>query len=115
VPVEVTAGDLPRYPAHVEAAAYFTCLEAVQNAVKHAGATSIHVELRESLDTLVLTVTDDGRGFDTAATPTGAGLANLRDRVEAVGGTVRTESAPGTGTRVHAELPLRAPAPVVTA
>jgi signal transduction histidine kinase len=114
VPVVVVAHDLGRYPAHVEAAAYFTCLEAVQNAVKHAGATSIHVELQGSHESLLLAVHDDGQGFDTAAATTGAGLVNLRDRVESVGGTLRTESARGTGTRVHAELPLRVAASVVT-
>lgn len=107
-PVEVTARGVGRYGPSAEAAAYFSCLEAVQNAAKHAGATAIRVELRGGPDALTLTVEDDGRGFDPAATPPGAGLANIRDRVESVGGRVRTESAPGRGTRVHAVLPVRA-------
>jgi signal transduction histidine kinase len=109
VPVDLRADGVGRYPPPIEAAAYFTCLEAVQNAVKHAGATSIGVELRGDPDTLALTVTDDGSGFDTAAARTGAGLTNLRDRVESVGGTLTTDSAPGRGTRVHAVLPAVLP------
>lgn len=106
VPVEITVHHLGRYPAHLEAAAYFTCLEAVQNAVKHSGAVTIQVVLEGLPQTLALTVSDDGSGFDAEASTTGAGLANLRDRVESVGGTLRTDSARGSGTRVHAELPV---------
>jgi signal transduction histidine kinase len=108
VPVDVTASDVGRYPAHLEAAAYFTCLEAVQNAVKHAAATTISVVLQGSAEALALTVSDDGIGFDTERAAAGAGLTNLRDRVESVGGTLVTRSAPGTGTVVHAELPVPA-------
>jgi signal transduction histidine kinase len=108
VPVELNVRGVRRYPSHVEAAAYFTCLEAVQNAVKHSGATSIHVDLLGDRDTLSVTVSDDGRGFDAGATGAGAGLPNLRDRVESVGGTLVTDSTPGHGTRVHAVLPAGA-------
>jgi signal transduction histidine kinase len=94
-----------RYPTTVEAAAYFSCLEALQNAAKHAGADSIRVTLAGTAAGLELTVEDDGAGFDPASTPAGSGLVNIRDRVESVGGTVRTESAPGRGTRVCAVLP----------
>jgi signal transduction histidine kinase len=105
VPVAVTAEDLERYPAATEAAAYFCCLEALQNAGKHAHATRVRVDLRGGSDGLTLDVADDGCGFDPATTPAGAGLANIRDRIEAVGGTVRTRSAPGLGTRITAVLP----------
>jgi signal transduction histidine kinase len=113
VPVDVSAHDIGRYPAHLEAAAYFTCLEAVQNAVKHSGAATIQVVLEGSPEALALTVSDDGSGFDAEASTTGAGLANLRDRVESVGGTLRTDSARGRGTRVHAALPVPASAVAV--
>jgi signal transduction histidine kinase len=105
IPVEVRARGLGRYAPNVEAAAYFTCLEAVQNAVKHSGAATVRVDLRGGPGTLVLTVEDDGRGFDPASTVPGAGLANIRDRVESVGGTLHRESTPGHGTRVRAVLP----------
>jgi signal transduction histidine kinase len=109
--VSITETDVRRYPTHLEAAAYFCCLEAVQNASKHAGASTVHVELRGMPDGLALTVADDGAGFDPATTPPGSGLANLRDRVESVGGTLTVDSTPGTGTRVHAVLPERGIAP----
>ena len=115
VPVDVTAHKIGRYPAHLEAAAYFTCLEAVQNAVKHARASAIHVVLTGSEVALSLTVSDDGRGFDPCTATTGAGLANLRDRVESVGGKLHTDSSRGTGTRVHAVLPVPTPAVAGTA
>jgi signal transduction histidine kinase len=107
VPVSVVA-DVGRYDARVEAAAYFACLEALQNAAKHSGATSVRVSLQGGPGSLVLTVEDDGRGFDPSAPTTGAGLANLRDRVESVGGTLSTASAHGGGTRVEAVLPASA-------
>jgi signal transduction histidine kinase len=107
-PVDVVELGVGRYPLGVEAAAYFCCLEALQNAAKHSGASSVQVELRGDPDALVLTVTDDGVGFDPARTPMGSGLANIRDRVESIGGSLTTESAPGTGTRIRAVLPARA-------
>lgn len=105
LPVKVTASGIDRYPPSVEAAAYFSCLEALQNAAKHSGATSVQVSLRGSAANLVLTVEDDGSGFDPTAVPNGAGLTNLRDRIESVGGTFTTASAPGRGTRLEAVLP----------
>ena len=110
--IAVVEHAVGRYPATVEAAAYFSCLEALQNAAKHAGASTIGVTLSGTAAGLELTVEDDGAGFDPASTPAGSGLANIRDRVESVGGTVRTESAPGRGTRVCAVLPaVRSPRP----
>ncbi len=107
VPTEVTSRSVGRYPAEVEAAAYFCCLEAVQNAVKHASASAIRVDLQGGTAGLAFTVEDDGSGFEPAATATGAGLSNIRDRIESAGGTVTVDSAPGRGTRVRAELPAR--------
>ena len=103
--IAVVEHEVGRYPAPVEAAAYFSCLEALQNAAKHAGASTIGVTLTGTAAGLELTVEDDGAGFDPASTQAGSGLANIRDRVESVGGTVRTDSAPGRGTRVCAVLP----------
>ena len=109
--ITVVEHGVARYPATVEAAAYFSCLEALQNAAKHAAASTIGVTLTGTSSGLELTVEDDGAGFDPASTPEGSGLANIRDRVESVGGTVRTESAPGRGTRVYAVLPSPSLAP----
>jgi signal transduction histidine kinase len=64
------------------------------------------VSLREASGVLTLTVDDDGSGFDPAAADPGAGLANMRDRVESVGGTLAIETTPGRGTVVEARLPV---------
>ncbi len=106
IPVEVTASHVDRYPANVEAAAYFCLLEALQNAAKHSGATAIRVTLRGEPGSLTVAVEDDGSGFDPGTTPVGAGLANMRDRVESVGGTLTTDTTPAAGTRIRARLPV---------
>ena len=113
VPVEIDAADVGRYPANVEAAAYFCCLEALQNAAKHSGATAVRVSLRGAPDALSLEVEDDGTGFDPRTTPAGSGLTNMRDRVDAVRGTLTIERAPTGGSRVRVRLPTPAAADVI--
>jgi signal transduction histidine kinase len=84
----------------VEAAAYFCCSEALQNAAKHArGATTVSIWLKRNGD-LRFEVRDDGCGFSPLHAHSGQGLANMRDRIEAVGGTMNIRSAPAKGTRV---------------
>ena len=107
VPVAVEAEGVSRYPTEVEAAVYFAALEALQNAGKYAEATGATVRLEERDAALVFRVADDGRGFDPETTPRGAGLANMADRLRAVGGAVDIDSAPGTGTTVTGRVPLR--------
>lgn len=97
-----------RYPADVEAAAYFVTCEALANVLKHADARTVRVRLRECDRVLRVEVHDDGRGMGRAGAGPG-GLAGLADRVEAVGGHLRTTSPPGGGTSVIAELPARDP------
>jgi signal transduction histidine kinase len=103
--VVLVATDVGRYPRSIEATAYFCCLEALQNAAKHAGAGSIRVALLGTSAALELTVEDDGRGFDPGIGTSGAGLTNIRERVESVGGELTVSSAPGLGTRIRAVLP----------
>jgi len=93
-----------RYPAVVESAVYFVCLEAVNNAHKHAPGARITVSARDSYRGLEFTVTDDGPGF--VASPASASLHNLATRASAVGGTVEVTSAPGAGTVVSGFVPL---------
>ena len=103
IPVTVTADGTRRLPAAVEAALYFCCMEAVQNAAKHSGAAAVAVRLSDDRDTIRLAVTDDGTGFDPDSVQgAGAGLSNMRDRLDAVGGTVTVASLAGTGTTVTA-------------
>ncbi len=104
VPVEITTDGLLRQGARVEAAAYFCCLEALQNATKHSGATGIRVDLRRDGTDLVVTVDDDGDGFDAGRDSAGTGLASMRDRVESLDGTLVLRSSP-RGTRIRATLP----------
>jgi signal transduction histidine kinase len=101
-------GVLPRYDDDVEAAMYFCCLEAVQNAVKHAAASSVVVDLSADDDGLRFAVTDDGVGFDAGAGTTGTGLVGMADRLCALGGHLRVSSTPGAGTIVAGSLPARA-------
>ena len=105
VPVELAANDIGRYAAGVEAAAYFCVLEALQNSAKHSSAKAIRIELRDRSGVLEVIVRDDGAGFDLGATQVGAGLANMRDRVESAGGTLTIETSSGRGTLVAARLP----------
>jgi signal transduction histidine kinase len=77
--------------------------EAVTNAAKHADASVIRVEVEIEGDAMRLSVRDDGRG---AAAADGFGLVGLKDRAEALGGTLAVQTAPGAGTTVRAELPL---------
>lgn len=106
VATSVRADGVGRYRRDVESTVYFACLEAMQNAAKHAGATEVLVALSAE-GGLSFEVRDDGRGFDQAAVPPGTGLLNVRDRVMALGGSVRIESTPQTGTRVAGVLPVR--------
>jgi signal transduction histidine kinase len=107
IPTRVEAGPLGRYPSEVEAAAYFCCLEALQNAMKHAGpAARVMVRVWEEAGALRFAVTDDGAGLDPTAKATGTGFVNMRDRLGAIGGSLRVESSPGVGTSVLGVLPL---------
>jgi signal transduction histidine kinase len=106
-PATVRAESLRRYPAETEAAVYFCCLEALQNAAKHAGPdATILITVREEPGALRFEVTDDGAGFDAKTKSAGSGFTNMSDRLGAVGGTVSVDAAPGRGTRVGGWLPL---------
>jgi signal transduction histidine kinase len=102
VPVEVATTAL-RYPSDLEAAAYFVACEGLTNAVKHAQADRIELEVTGNDEGLVVRVSDDGVGG--AAAHNGSGLTGLSDRVAARGGRLHIDSARGTGTSIVAELP----------
>jgi signal transduction histidine kinase len=108
VPVEVDLRTAPhaRLPQQVEVAAYYVVAEALTNAAKHAGASTVVVRAEADDSVLRLSIRDDGNG---GADPTaGSGLIGLRDRVEAIAGTLVIESTVGSGTTLLVELPLRA-------
>jgi signal transduction histidine kinase len=105
VPVELSTRDVGRYGVAVETAVYFCCLEAVQNAGKHSGAQRVVIDLRDGPEGLVLTVEDDGEGFHEHPPRPGVGLANMRDRIEALGGALLFETADAGGARVSVRVP----------
>ena len=99
--VQVQAAELPRVDPDIEAAVYFCCLEALQNAVKHGGAeVRVTITIVDLGDALRGSVADDGPGFDQDAGGAGRGLQNMADRVGAAGGTLTIASTPGLGTTV---------------
>ncbi len=103
---EITIG---RHDQEVEAAVYFCCMEALQNAGKHAGAEATAL-LRVWEDDAAVhwEVADDGAGFDVASTAgAGHGFVNIRDRMGAFGGTMEVVSAVGAGTTIRGDVPLR--------
>lgn len=102
-----------RYPEDVETTAYYVVREALANTAKHAQATRATVRLERSNGRLRIAITDDGRGLGAIrpAAATSGGLANIRDRVAALRGTVRVTTALPTGTTVLAELPVAHPEP----
>ena len=110
VRVHVQTLGLTRLPRQVETAVYFTCAEAVQNAVKHASSASAVWITVTRAEVLTFEVRDDGPGFavlDPHGSSTGHdGLRNMRDRLEALGGRLTIDTAPGRGTRIIGVVPL---------
>ena len=107
LPTELVVADLRRYSPALEAAVYFCCLEALQNAAKYAGSkATARVTLWEEAGGLLFEIRDDGVGFDVTHEDPGAGLLNMRDRLGAVGGRLAIESQLGRGTRVKGAIPL---------
>ena len=97
-----------RLPPVVETALYRIIQEALTNIVKHAGASRVSILLTQRDGTAVAVLEDDGAGFDTGAIRgDGLGLVGMRERVGLLGGRLRIESTPGSGTTVRAEVPLR--------
>ena len=84
------------------------CREALTNVVKHARGSRVWLTLRRSPHVIRLSVIDDGVGFDPGrGAASGRGLRSIGDRVRRLGGTLAIESAPGQGTRITVDLPLR--------
>jgi len=106
VPTTVVSEGVGRYPLEVETAAYFSCLEALQNVSKHASARQVVVHLSERDAHLCFSVGDDGVGFDPAHCGHGSGLTNVVERIAALGGEVEVRSRTGAGTVVTGRLPV---------
>jgi signal transduction histidine kinase len=103
IPIELDVHVERRLPEPVEVAVYYVVSEALTNAVKHARASVVHVELAASDSTVRLVVDDDGIGG--ADLGKGSGLVGLRDRIDALGGTLQVTSPVGHGTKLLIEIP----------
>ena len=108
IPVVIADNGVGRATSAVEVAIYYCSLEAIQNAVKHAGPDArVTVTLRSSDGHIDFAVADDGTGFDSEASSDGVGLVNMRDRIAAVGGELLIDSFPGRGTNITGRVPYR--------
>ena len=105
VAVELEVAGITRLPEPVEVAAYYVVSEALTNATKHGHASVVHVAVEERSGGLQVSVRDDGVGGADLAR--GSGLIGLRDRAEALGGSLEVSSLPGKGTLILVQLPLR--------
>ena len=107
IPVSVTDDGLSRHPGEVELAVYYCCLEALQNAAKHAGpGASVSIWLSDDDGELRFRVEDDGSGFEPARIEPGAGFSNVADRLAAVGGSFQIDSTAGRGTCIAGQIPV---------
>ena len=104
VPVELDLCSRRRLPGHVEVAAYYAVSEALANAAKHAHASAVQIELDTPNTVVRLAIRDDGIGGADPAR--GSGLTGLRDRIEALGGTLDVTSPAGSGTTLLIEIPV---------
>ncbi|HVS04711.1 MAG TPA: sensor histidine kinase [Candidatus Dormibacteraeota bacterium] len=106
VPVDLEVDDVSRQPREAEAAVYFCCLEALQNVAKYAQAHRVRLRLWTEEADLAFRVEDDGKGFDAMTVPQGSGLQNMRDRMEALAGSLEVRSTPGGGTTIEGRIPV---------
>ncbi|WP_142096051.1 AAA family ATPase [Pseudonocardia cypriaca] len=108
LPVDVTVRATGRLSGQVELSAYYVVAEALTNAVKHARATSVTIEVEVDPDGAVLRIAVNDDGVGGAEPDRGTGLVGIKDRVEALGGRVILDSPRGAGTGLRAEIPLTA-------
>jgi signal transduction histidine kinase len=102
--------DLPPLDALPRTVLYRVAQEALANVTKHAQASSVVLAVEEAMDEIVMTVSDDGGGFDPGEAETRSGgrhlgLLGMRERLEMIGGVFRIDSTPGRGTVIHARIP----------
>jgi signal transduction histidine kinase len=108
IPVSVNDEGIGRCLGAIEANVYFCALEAVQNAIKHAGlGARVTITLRRDPGGIRFELADDGVGMDASAAGDGLGLVSMRDRIDAVGGELEISSSPGRGTIVRGAVPDR--------
>jgi signal transduction histidine kinase len=107
IPTEASVDGIGRHRPELEAAVYFCCLEALQNAAKHAGeGATARILLSENDGAFRFEVVDTGAGFDAAAAAESSGLQGMTDRIGAIGGELSVHSDPTRGTRVTGSVPV---------
>ena len=106
LPTAVRLDGIGRFLPQIEAAVYFCCLEALNNAAKHAGANArATITARQDGATLTVTITDTGRGYNPATINHGTGLTNIADRLAVHAGTLHIRTEPNHGTTVTLQIP----------
>jgi signal transduction histidine kinase len=108
IDIQLACDRLPlSIPSAVALALFRIAQEALQNALRHSGARRLSVEVKARSNVLLLTVADEGRGFDIETVNTGGlGLVSMRERLEPLGGQLSISSAPLHGTRIEARVPI---------
>ena len=106
LPVTVDLDNVGRHHPDVEAALYFCCVEALQNAAKHSHGQSIRLACGLDGSTLWISVSDDGIGFDATTSSGGRGIVNLRDRLGAIGGKLEVTAERDVGVVVRGYVPV---------
>jgi signal transduction histidine kinase len=106
LPIDFRVEGERRLPPNVEAELYYVALEALNNVAKHARATQVTVHLKMEKERCFLTIQDDGIGFDPEAASLGGGqgLRGMQERIEQIGGRLKLETAPGSGTTIKVEV-----------
>ena len=109
--VQTDLGEEPDMPLEIKQDLYRIVQEALHNTVKHARASQVELRMNQLDRIISVEVCDNGRGFDTATEfPGHLGLHSMRERVKSLGGELNIESAPGEGTCIRVQVPIRAPA-----
>jgi len=109
VPVELSVdGDLDHLTERQRTCVYRSVQEALTNCVRHSRATRVAVSVSRLVDSLNVTITDDGVGFDPAQRGGGLGLRGIEERVRELHGVLKIRSAPGAGTTLTMTVPLAA-------
>jgi signal transduction histidine kinase len=111
LPVSVDAAGVGRYPADIETAVYFCCVEATANAARYGPGSTVRIRLRGSPRDVSFEVADDGPGFDRSCVGPGAdsgGLQRMADRLAALGGSLHVDAGLGCGTTVTGRIPVAA-------
>jgi two-component system sensor histidine kinase DegS len=105
--VNLTVQNERRLPLDIEQAIYRLIQEALANVSRHSRAKRVEVSLVYNADSLQATIADDGVGFDINQKAKGMGFRSMRERIAGIRGTLQVQSAPGQGTRVIAQLPIK--------